>query len=66
MGAETLTVVSLVGSDMHGVLCDAFMRHGGFVAIDGALYEIVTMAPCEVREGACVWTTRRASYLGAA
>jgi hypothetical protein len=61
-----LIVTSLRDTTLHGVMCDAFMKHGGFVAIDGALYEILTMTPCEVREGACVWTTRRAAYKGAA
>lgn len=66
MGAETLTVTSLRGTTLHGVMCDAFMAHGGFVAISGVLYEIVTVAPCAVREGAFVWRTRRVAYAGAA
>lgn len=59
-------VTSLRGSTMHGVLCDAFMLHGGFVAIDGELYEIVTMAPDVAREDAYAWTTKRARYAGSA
>lgn len=61
-----MTVVALHGGDLHNVMCDAFLLHGGFVAIGGALYEIITVEfdPCV--ESAFVWTTRRARYAGAA
>lgn len=61
-----MTVVALHGGDLHNVMCDAFLLHGGFVAIDGALFEILAVAPDETRADAFVWTTRRARYAGAA
>ena len=66
MGANAMTVVALHGGTLHDVMCDAFLLHGGYVALDGALYEILTVEfdPCVA--DAFTWTTRRARYAGAA
>ena len=54
------------GSTWHALLCDAFLLHGGYVAIDGYLFEILTVDPDTYQADAFTWTARRATYAGRA
>ncbi len=40
---QQVVLYSRPGTDLHASLCDAFMAHAGWVAIEEAFYEIVTM-----------------------
>lgn len=66
MGGDVVTIHVTRGSTLHALLCDAFMDHAGYVAIDGALYEILTVNIDAHKADAFAWTARRARYAGAA
>jgi hypothetical protein len=40
-----VTLYSRPGTDLHADLCDAFMAHAGWLVVQEAFYEILTMDP---------------------
>jgi hypothetical protein len=61
-----MTIRITRGSTAHGLFCDAFLDHAGYVAINGELYELLSVDVDEHRENAFVWKARRVCYAGRA
>jgi hypothetical protein len=67
-GAATTakTIVTARGSELHGILCDAFLDAGGYVLIDDSLFELLCADIVTLDSGdAFSWRARRAVYAGA-
>lgn len=60
--AELFTTV---GSEMHELVCDAFLKHHGYVVIHAAPFEVLYVTN-GAREGQYRWVLRVLAYAGAA
>lgn len=58
-------VYTATGDETHAKLCEAFIRHHGFLLIDGALHEIIAVERLPEIAGQ-VWEARRVREPGTA
>jgi hypothetical protein len=60
-----MTVLVPRDTDLHDLFCDAFLDWGGYLTIDGTLYELLGATHVEDAD-AFAWWARPATYAGTA
>jgi hypothetical protein len=64
--AKTIAIVTARGSELHDILCDAFLDAAGYLLIDDSLFELLFANLVELESGtdAFSWRARRAVHAG--